>query len=137
MKKKTLMAISCLLLVGAGCSNSEADVLPDNSNTTTATTTVAAKSNIAAAFAAADSTDKAYSLAEVAKHGTAGDCWLAVNGSVYNVTSYIQSGKHPGGPKIIQGCGKDAAQLFQSSHIGEKQDKALSVIKNYYIGKLK
>ena len=49
---------------------------------------------------------------EVAKHSTASDCWMAIEGNVYDVTSFIPN--HPGGQAIALGCGKDATALFNS-----------------------
>lgn len=51
-----------------------------------------------------------YTLAEVSTHATKDDCWLILDGGVYDVTSYIP--RHPGGEKILRGCGKDATQMF-------------------------
>ncbi len=59
------------------------------------------------------STAGSYTLAQVAKHGNQNDCWLAVNGSIYNVTSFLS--RHPGGAEIIiENCGKDATAPFQA-----------------------
>lgn len=52
------------------------------------------------------------SLVDVAKHNTAEDCWTAIEGKVYNLTSYVN--RHPGGPSILQACGKDGTSLFNS-----------------------
>ena len=54
------------------------------------------------------------SLAETAKHSTSTDCWLIIDGQTYNITPYVQSGMHPGGEKILAGCGKDASAMFHS-----------------------
>jgi cytochrome b involved in lipid metabolism len=51
-----------------------------------------------------------YTLAQVAEHSTQDNCWIAIEGKVYNVTSFISG--HPGGNKILQGCGKDATEYF-------------------------
>jgi len=49
----------------------------------------------------------------IAKHSSKDDCWVVVNGNVYNVTSYIPN--HPGGPQqIIPLCGGDAITAFDT-----------------------
>lgn len=56
-------------------------------------------------------TTKSYTMAEVAKHNTEADCWLAIGGMVYAVSPMIQ--QHPGSAgAIIPNCGKDATQVF-------------------------
>lgn len=72
-----------------------------------------------------------YPIAEVAKHATKDDCWLAIEGSVYDVTDYVKNGFHPGGDAIVNGCGKDATQMF-SKH----SEKARKLLQNYAIGSL-
>ena len=44
-------------------------------------------------------TNKKYLLTEVAKHNTQEDCWVVLNGGVYNLTKYLAT--HPGGSAII------------------------------------
>jgi cytochrome b involved in lipid metabolism len=51
-----------------------------------------------------------YTLAQVAEHATAENCWLAIDGKVLNVSAFV--GNHPGGDVIVQGCGKDATEMF-------------------------
>lgn len=55
-------------------------------------------------------TVKTYTSAEVAQHSTASDCWMILDNGVYDVTSFIP--RHPGGDKILRGCGRDATQMF-------------------------
>lgn len=66
------------------------------------------------------STAGSYTLAEVARHSTKGDCWTTINGSVYNVTAWI--GSHPGGQDaILSLCGKDGSAAFGDQHSGDRR----------------
>ena len=61
----------------------------------------------------AESSPKEFTLAEVAEHNTANDCWLAINGKVYDVTTFLQD--HPGGEEIIiENGGARRANWLQS-----------------------
>ncbi len=52
---------------------------------------------------------------ELAQHSRESDCWIAINGEVYDVTSFLTS--HPGGMSILTGvAGRDASKEFKSSH---------------------
>lgn len=53
---------------------------------------------------------KTYTLTEVARHSSRGDCWAVISNQVYNITNYI--GRHPGGDEILRACGQDATTLF-------------------------
>lgn len=56
-----------------------------------------------------------YTLDEVAAHSSVDDCWIAVDGVVYNVSGYDQS--HPGGSaRIADICGTDATEAFRGQH---------------------
>eukprot|EP00920_Eleutheroschizon_duboscqi_P039905 GHVT01095747.1.p2 GENE.GHVT01095747.1~~GHVT01095747.1.p2 ORF type:complete len:164 (+),score=38.97 GHVT01095747.1:781-1272(+) len=55
---------------------------------------------------------------ELAKHNTAGDCWVVIHGVVYNLTSFLED--HPGGPEVLVSlAGGDASVGFDS--IGHTQ----------------
>ena len=59
-----------------------------------------------------------YTLAQVALHSKSGDCWSAVSGGVYNLTSWIA--QHPGGASaIISLCGIDGTSGFMAQHGGQ------------------
>ena len=52
--------------------------------------------------------------AELARHSTRDDCWCAIHGKVYNVTSFLDD--HPGGANImVKYAGKDATRAFDMS----------------------
>lgn len=75
-----------------------------------------------------------YSMVDVAKHNKPSDCWTAVNGSVYNVTSWIN--EHPGGSEaIISLCGIDGSSAFDDQHGGQKRPER--ELASFKIGALK
>jgi L-lactate dehydrogenase (cytochrome) len=52
---------------------------------------------------------------ELAKHATRDDCWVAILGQVYDLTSFLA--EHPGGADILlKFAGKDATKAFSSMH---------------------
>lgn len=77
---------------------------------------------------------KTYSLEEVSQHSSKDNCWLVVEGKVYNVTNFVKSGLHPGGAAILQGCGLDATELFTTKQPHSSQ--ARKMLSQYLIGNL-
>lgn len=74
-----------------------------------------------------------YTLAQVAQHNSAGSCWSAINGSVYDLTSFIAY--HPGGEAaIISLCGKNGSAAFDAQHGG--QSRPASELASLKIGAL-
>merc|ERR1719248_565069 len=70
---------------------------------------------VAAAAAPVGGGGGGYTLAEVAKHNTAQDCWVVVNDQVLNVTNFLKD--HPGGElAIVTFAGKDASEEFNMIH---------------------
>lgn len=62
------------------------------------------------------------SNAELASHNTPEDCWIAVDGRVYDVTKFLP--QHPGGAKIITDlAGKECTEQFFALHRGGILDK--------------
>jgi cytochrome b involved in lipid metabolism len=54
-------------------------------------------------------------LATIAKHNSKTSCWSAVNGSVYDLTSWIPN--HPGGEQtILSMCGIDGSSGYNGQH---------------------
>lgn len=57
--------------------------------------------------------DTTYDMAEISAHNTPEDCWVIVEGNVYNMSTYID--RHPGGSHAIAVmCGFDATNAFLS-----------------------
>jgi cytochrome b involved in lipid metabolism len=82
--------------------------------------------------------NKTYTLQDVAAHASASDCWLVLHEKVYNVTAMV--GGHPGGPAILQGCGKDATTLFETRPMGSgtpHSQQARDFAEKFYIGDLR
>ena len=60
-------------------------------------------------------TETPHTMAQVAEHATAESCWAAVDGHVYDLTSWISA--HPGGQqRILNLCGTDATSAFHGKH---------------------
>jgi len=69
------------------------------------------------------------SAVALAEHNTPSDCWLAVHGVVYNLTSFLPI--HPGKAQPIVGfAGKDATSIFDAVH----STNMLKRMKKYAVG---
>jgi cytochrome b involved in lipid metabolism len=75
-----------------------------------------------------------YTLAEVSQKDSAAECWVVIDGGVYDLTRWIQS--HPGGAgAITQLCGTDGTAQFLGQHGG--QPRPSSTLDSYYLGPLR
>lgn len=74
-----------------------------------------------------------YTMADVASHAKRSSCWAAVDGNVYDLTTWIDA--HPGGPqRIIALCGTDATAAFTAEHGNQK--RPAQVLRQYLLGPL-
>lgn len=81
--------------------------IPENTSADSETTTPSTGTKTAAS----------YSSADVAKHNSRSSCWSSINGSVYDLTSWIP--KHPGGEQaILKLCGTNGSEEFNEQHGG-------------------
>ncbi|TPX63126.1 hypothetical protein SpCBS45565_g06859 [Spizellomyces sp. 'palustris'] len=72
---------------------------------------------------------RVFSMSDVEKHSSEEDCWIVVNGSVYDCTKFLDD--HPGGPEsIVISAGTDCTEEFNAIH----SSKAHDMLKDYLIG---
>lgn len=78
-------------------------------------------------------TPSGITLAQVALHNSRSSCWSAINGNVYDLTSWITN--HPGGENnILIICGKDGSGAYNNQHGGSS--KTESILVGFKIGTL-
>lgn len=128
---RLVTAASALAIGGAllaGCASSPAATTqPASTSTRTSTASAPATTTPSAG------TSTTYTMATVAGHKDAASCWAAVNGSVYDLTAWIN--QHPGGAQRILGlCGTDATAQFTAQH--RDTPKAIAKLATFAIGKL-
>jgi len=81
-----------------------------------------------------------YRMAEVARHDRLGDCWMAIEGVVYDVSDYVP--RHPAPPNVLQPwCGRDATEGMRTKgdDRGDGSDhsaRAWRMLERYRIGRL-
>ncbi|CAJ1976020.1 unnamed protein product [Sphenostylis stenocarpa] len=78
------------------------------------------------------SSPKTLTFEEVSKHNHKKDCWIIVNGKVYDITPFLDD--HPGGDEVLlTSTAKDATIDFED--VGHS-DSAIEMMEKYFIGKL-
>ncbi len=78
-------------------------------------------------------TASGYTMAQVAANNSAKSCWAVIEGSVYNLTAWINS--HPGGSgAIISLCGTEATSSFKGKH--GNQSRPAAQLSGYLLGPL-
>ena len=76
---------------------------------------------------------KTYTLADVALRSSAEECWVAIDGAVYDLTAWVRS--HPGGrASILALCGTDGTAEFLGQHGG--QARPSMTLDEYYLAPL-
>ncbi|GAV78761.1 Cyt-b5 domain-containing protein [Cephalotus follicularis] len=75
---------------------------------------------------------KLFTMQETSLHNTKDDCWIVIDGKVYDVSSYLD--EHPGGDDVILvATGKDATDEFEDA--GHSKD-ARELMETFCIGEL-
>jgi len=78
-------------------------------------------------------TTAGYTMAQVSANNSAKSCWAVIEGSVYNLTAWINS--HPGGSgAILSLCGTEATSSFKGRH--GNQSRPAAQLSGYLLGPL-
>jgi fatty acid desaturase len=75
-----------------------------------------------------DAPTRTFTWPEISRHNKKADCWIVIDGNVYDVTSWID--RHPGGNVISSLAGEDVSALFHSSHFRDVGH----VMRRFHIG---
>ena len=82
--------------------------------------------------------DPHFSWDEIKRHSSSSDCWLVIDGSVYDVTRYIS--KHPSDDEndLLRFCGKDATEGWKTKGAEHKphSKKANRLLPQFKVGAL-
>lgn len=80
--------------------------------------------------------ERPLSLADVAAHGVPEDCWMAIDGQVYDLGAYLP--EHPSRPAIINPwCGREASQAYHTKGKGRPHSaEADQLLATFRIGRL-
>jgi cytochrome b involved in lipid metabolism len=119
--------------------NAPAGAEQANGGTTTGQIKTATTSTSGAGAATTTAGMQAYSASDVAKHSTKTDCFVIIDGKVYDATRVIANYSGIESSMIALGCGKDDTTLFKSWLAANPQtaNAVQSGMEAYYIGDLK
>ena len=75
-----------------------------------------------------------YTLDEVAKHSSLQDCWMAIEGVVYDLTPYLP--RHPVPDSVIRPwCGKEATEGMRTKGANRDHSSAAwQMLEDYRVG---
>jgi cytochrome b involved in lipid metabolism len=81
--------------------------------------------------------EKEFSASEVAEHSTPADCWMIIEGDVFDFTDYLDL--HPAPPEAMETwCGMNATEGMRTKGKGRDHSPAAWAMMNKYrIGRLK
>lgn len=85
--------------------------------------------------AGAVAAEKTYGAADLARHATPANCWMAIRGGVYDFSSYLP--EHPSRPEVIEPwCGREATEAYNTKTKGRPHSPyADGLLDKYRIGK--
>ncbi len=134
MNMKLFGIVVLILVIGGGIFFMQNTQEPKSKTATEAKT----EEQTATKAAVINDEKKTFTLDEVAKHNSETDCWMVIQGKVYNATDFVSN--HPGGQAILNGCGIDASTLFTerpTNNKGPHPESANKMLEKLYIGDLK
>jgi len=81
-------------------------------------------------------TERLIPVAELARHALPEDCWMAIRGSVHDLSAYLP--EHPSRPNIVvPWCGRDATEAYETKTLGRRHSaQADELLARYRIGRL-
>ena len=90
----------------------------------------------AASAPAATSAAPRFTWKDVARHAKAGDCWMAIDGVVYDLSAYLP--EHPADPALLPPwCGRDASEAYRTKLRGRSHSRGADrLLATYRIGAL-
>ena len=111
--------------------NTATNLLQNTNNTTSNTVTSTVNHTVVI------NTKPLLNMTEVAKHNQINDCYMVINGKVYNFTTYASA--HPGGTRTIKNsCGTDGTQAYDTKggNRSPHSSYASSLLVKYFVGNL-
>lgn len=80
--------------------------------------------------------ERPVSPAELSRHAVPDDCWMAIRGSVYDVSPYLP--EHPSRPEfVLPWCGRDASEAYATKSKGRPHSaQADELLAKYRLGSL-
>ncbi len=78
--------------------------------------------------------EKVIARSELARHASSDNCWMAIRGTVYDLSAYLP--RHPSPPEIVlPWCGKEATQAYDTKTKGRPHSAyADELLARYRIG---
>ncbi len=79
---------------------------------------------------------RTFSMREVREHDSLDDCWMVIEGQVYDFTDYVPA--HPAPPSVLEPwCGSEATEGMRTKGIGrDHSPTAWAMLDAYRIGEL-
>ena len=80
--------------------------------------------------------ERTVSRDELARHATPEDCWMAIDGVVYDFTDYLP--RHPAPPVVMTTwCGREATEAYDTKGYGRPHSPAAdALLPAYRVGRL-